>query len=231
MARRYLETGSVNAVPLASDTPKLTIKTTELYTYYESIAFGTRYISNSDMYTDETELVSEGQYGRQENVVQITRLNGEEVDRSLISSEKIAEPVAEVYYKGTKKIPVRTGTGTFAYPMRTYTITSRFGMRWGRMHTGVDFAAAMGTKIYAADGGTVSFAGWKGGYGNLVIVDHGGFYQTYYAHCSEMLVSEGDQVYQGQNIALCGSTGNSTGPHLHFEVRYKGDPNNPLDYL
>ncbi|MBQ1888978.1 MAG: peptidoglycan DD-metalloendopeptidase family protein [Firmicutes bacterium] len=231
VARRYLETGSVNAVPLASDTPKLTIKTTELYTYYESIAFGTRYISNSDMYTDETELVSEGQYGRQENVVQITRLNGEEVDRSLISSEKIAEPVAEVYYKGTKKIPVRTGTGTFAYPMRTYTITSRFGMRWGRMHTGVDFAAAMGTKIYAADGGTVSFAGWKGGYGNLVIVDHGGFYQTYYAHCSEMLVSEGDQVYQGQNIALCGSTGNSTGPHLHFEVRYKGDPYNPLDYL
>ena len=75
VARRYLETGSVNAVPLASDTPKLTIKTTELYTYYESIAFGTRYISNSDMYTDETELVSEGQYGRQENVVQITRLN------------------------------------------------------------------------------------------------------------------------------------------------------------
>ena len=89
----------------------------------------------------------------------------------------------------------------------------------------------MHTKIYAADGGTVSFAGWKGGYGNLVIVDHGGFYQTYYAHCSEILVSEGDQVYQGQNIALVGSTGNSTGPHLHFEVRYNGEPMNPLDYL
>ncbi len=230
-ARRYLETGSVNTVPLAGDTPKLTILTTELYTYYESINYGTSYIKNSSMYTDETELVSAGQYGRQENIVRITRRNGDEVSRDLVSSERIQEPVDEVYYKGTKKVPVRSGTGTFAYPMRTYTITSRFGMRWGKMHTGVDFAASWGTKIYAADGGTVTFAGWKGGYGNLVIVDHGGFYQTYYAHCSEMLVKEGDSVYQGQNIALCGSTGNSTGPHLHFEVRYKGDPYNPLDYL
>ena len=75
------------------------------------------------------------------------------------------------------------------------------------------------------------FAGWKGSYGYLVIISHGGLFETYYAHCSKILVSVGENVYQGQNIALVGSTGYSTGPHCHFEVRYNGTPNNPLNYL
>lgn len=230
-AKHYLETGTVNAVPLETDQPMLTVVTEEEYTFYESIAFGTTYIDNPNLYTDEKEKVSEGQYGQQENKTRIIRYNGEEADRILVSSVRISEPVAEVYYKGTKAIPQKTGSGTFQYPIRTYTITSRFGIRWGRMHEGVDFAAPIGTKIYAADGGTVTFSGWKSGYGYVVIIDHGGFYETRYAHNSKLLVSEGDRVYQGQNIALCGSTGNSTGPHLHFEVRYKGVAYNPLNYL
>ena len=86
------------------------------------------------------------------------------------------------------------------------------------MHSGTDFALAQGSDIYAADGGTVYFAGNCGGYGNLVKIDHGNGMQTYYAHCSSILVSQGQKVRRGERIALVGSTGNSTGPHLHFEV-------------
>ncbi|MCF0151226.1 MAG: peptidoglycan DD-metalloendopeptidase family protein, partial [Firmicutes bacterium] len=228
-AKRYLMTGTVNAVALETDQPLLTVVTEEEYTYYEPIAYGTTYIDNASLYTDETELVSAGIYGQQENKALIVRYNGVETDQVLISSIRVSEPVSEVYYKGTKKIPELSGSGTFSYPMRTYTITSRFGIRWGRMHEGVDFAAAIGTKIYASDGGTVTFSGWKDGYGYVIIIDHGGLYESRYAHCSKLLVEEGEQVYQGQNIALCGSTGRSTGPHLHFEIRYKGEANNPLD--
>ena len=86
-------------------------------------------------------------------------------------------------------------------------------------------------KVKAADGGTVSFAGWKGDYGNLVIITHDDGTQTYYAHNSNLLVSEGDSVYQGQAIAEAGSTGRSTGSHCHFEVRVNGEVQNPYDYL
>lgn len=230
-ARRYLETGSTKQTPAATDSPKLTVATTELATYYEEIPYGTRYIDNAGLYLDETELISEGKNGETQYVARIERINGEEVSRTIVSSTRVSSPVDEIMYRGTKPLPAREGTGVFDYPLRSYTITSRFGMRWGSMHTGVDLAAPMGTKIYAADGGVVTYAGSKGTYGLLVIIDHGSLYETYYAHCSQLLVSVGDQVYKGQNIALVGSTGQSTGPHCHFEVRYKGEPHNPLDFL
>ena len=231
LAKRYLETGSTRSVPENGASAKLTVASTELSTYYEEIPYGTRYIDNASLYLDETELISAGKNGENKFVARIERVNGEEVSRTLVSSTRVSSPVDEVMYRGTKPLPAREGTGTFDYPLRSYTITSRFGMRWGSMHTGVDFAAPMGSKIYASDGGVVTFAGWKGSYGYLVIIDHGSLYETYYAHCSQLLVSVGDQVYQGQNIALVGSTGQSTGPHVHFEVRYKGEPFNPLNYL
>ena len=113
-------------------------------------------------------------------------------------------------------------------------ITSRFAsiesVRYGA-HTGLDIGAASGTKIQAAAGGTVKHASWMGSYGNLVIISHGNGIETYYAHCSKILVSVGTQVNSGDTIALVGSTGNSTGPHLHFEVRTNGTPVNPQNYL
>ncbi|MBR6025903.1 MAG: M23 family metallopeptidase, partial [Firmicutes bacterium] len=105
------------------------------------------------------------------------------------------------------------------------------GWRWGRQHKGIDLANSTGTKIYAADGGVVTFAGWENGYGYVVKIDHGGLYETVYAHCSKIIVSQGEKVYQGQNIALVGSTGNSTGPHLHFEIWYNKNYKDPEDYL
>ena len=229
-ARVYLETGYLSSGEAAQEA-KVHVVSTELSKSYERINYGTRYIQNASLYADETELVSEGVYGRREIVSQVERVNGEESSRTIISSVQISDPVDEVMYKGTKPIPARTGSGTFIYPMTSYTISSRFGMRWGRMHQGVDFAGPQGTKIYASDGGTVTYAGWMSGYGYVVMIDHGGFFETRYAHCSKLLVSVGDKVYQGQNIALVGSTGNSSGPHCHFEVRYKGEPMNPLNYL
>lgn len=128
------------------------------------------------------------------------------------------------------------GTGRFVFPANG-SITSRFGNRvhpilgYRRFHAGIDFGASYGTTIRAADSGQVIFAGWYGGYGRSVIVNHGGGITTLYAHSSRLLVSEGMTVQQGQAIATVGSSGLSTGPHLHFEVRRNGSPVNPLDYL
>jgi murein DD-endopeptidase MepM/ murein hydrolase activator NlpD len=110
-------------------------------------------------------------------------------------------------------------------------ISSPFGYRWGAMHTGIDIDAGYGAPIVAAKAGTVISAGWNGGYGQCTIIDHGGSFSTLYAHQSTMLVGEGQSVSQGQLIGYVGGTGNVTGPHLHFETRVGGNPENPLNYL
>jgi murein DD-endopeptidase MepM/ murein hydrolase activator NlpD len=109
-------------------------------------------------------------------------------------------------------------------------ITSGFGWRWGRMHEGIDIGAACGTPIRAAASGTVVYAGWMDGYGNIIVIDHGGGLATAYGHQSALYVG-GGSVSQGQVIGAVGSTGHSTGCHLHFEVRVNGTPVNPLNYL
>ena len=110
-------------------------------------------------------------------------------------------------------------------------ITSPFGWRWGRMHEGIDLGAAYGSPIAAAAAGVVIYAGWEGGYGNLVVIDHGGGLATAYGHQSRIAVSVGQSVSQGETIGYVGSTGHSTGPHLHFEVRVNGQAVDPLGYL
>jgi murein DD-endopeptidase MepM/ murein hydrolase activator NlpD len=110
-------------------------------------------------------------------------------------------------------------------------VVSGFGMRWGRMHEGIDISCAYGTSNRAAAAGTVIHSGWLGGYGNLVVVDHGNGLSTAYAHASTLLVGVGQTVAQGETVSLVGSTGNSSGPHLHFEVRVNGQAVDPLLYL
>jgi murein DD-endopeptidase MepM/ murein hydrolase activator NlpD len=128
------------------------------------------------------------------------------------------------------------GTGQLIYPCDAE-ITSSFGWRlhpilgYSRFHSGIDFGASYGTLIRAADGGSVIFAGWYGGYGYTVIINHGGGVTTLYAHTSKLYVSEGQTVQPGEAIAAVGSTGLSTGPHLHFEVRKDGEPVDPIAYL
>jgi murein DD-endopeptidase MepM/ murein hydrolase activator NlpD len=110
-------------------------------------------------------------------------------------------------------------------------VVSGFGMRWGRMHEGIDIGVGYGTPIHAAASGTVVFSGWMGGYGNFVIIDHGGGMATAYGHQSSIAVGGGQSVSQGQVIGYVGCTGHCFGPHLHFEVRINGSPVDPLGYL
>ena len=135
--------------------------------------------------------------------------------------------------QSTSVVPAPTGAASaagFVWPVHGI-LTSYYGWRWGRMHEGIDIAVSNGTPVVAAAAGTVIVAGWMGGYGNLVVVDHGGGISTAYAHNTSVTVGVGQQVAQGQLIAYSGNTGNSTGPHVHFEVRSNGGAVDPLGYL
>ena len=166
----------------------------------------------------------------------VTYVNGEETERTILSSVTLREPVTQQCLRGTKERPTWYPTGSFRWPT-TGRITSTFGGRaspggiGSTNHKGIDIANSKGTPIYAADGGTVTYAGWMSGYGYLVRIDHGNGYVTYYGHNSSLTASVGQHVYKGQQIARVGSTGNSTGNHCHFEVRYNGVAKNPLNYL
>jgi murein DD-endopeptidase MepM/ murein hydrolase activator NlpD len=134
-----------------------------------------------------------------------------------------------------RRLPARGARASLVAPPLLWPasgdLSSLFGLRWNAHHRGVDIAALSGSPIFAARSGRVVLAGWYGGYGLTVILDHGGGLQTLYAHASAVLVRPGQQVRAGQLIARVGSTGVSTGPHLHFEFRIHGRPVNPLRYL
>ena len=126
---------------------------------------------------------------------------------------------------------VKPRRGILSWPTKG-TLTSSFGKRNGRKHEGIDIAAPKGTPIYSAAAGEVVFSGWgPTGYGKMVIIKHQHHLTTVYAHNSKILVKKGARVKQGQKISLMGSTGRSTGPHLHFEVRNNTEPKNPIKYL
>jgi murein DD-endopeptidase MepM/ murein hydrolase activator NlpD len=126
--------------------------------------------------------------------------------------------------------PAQPSSSGFVWPV-SGPVVSPFGMRWGRMHEGIDIGGGTGAPVVAARAGTVSFAGRMGGYGNLILVDHGGGVTSAYAHLSAFSAGAGQQVGQGQRIGSIGCTGSCTGPHLHFEVRVRGAAQNPRGYL
>ena len=179
-------------------------------------------------------VISAGVPGAADTVARVTYQGYEEVERVIEEQTVITEPVTEVQARGTKERPSWAPTGTFGKPT-SGTITSDYGYRYifggSSFHGGIDIANSYGTDIVAADGGEVIYAGWMSGYGYLVQIDHQNGYVTYYGHNSSLLVSVGDKVYKGQHIAEMGSTGRSTGNHCHFEVRYNGERQDPMDYL
>ncbi len=126
--------------------------------------------------------------------------------------------------------PAPTAGASLQWPV-SGPVTSGFGVRWGRMHEGIDIAVPSGAAVHAAAAGTVVYAGWLGGYGNIVVIDHGNGLSTAYGHNSSLQVKQGASVAAGSVIALSGSTGHSTGPHVHFEVRVSGAPVDPMGYL
>lgn len=231
--------------------PILSITTVTETTYKELIPAKIQYVEFSDLYKDETKVYREGNDGMKEVTVDVTKVNGKEVSRKMVSEKVLKEAKIKVIAYGTKEKPKVTqsissggassggasasvsSSARFMHPLNGRgTISSTYGSRWGTFHYGLDFAAPAGTPIYASAGGKVIYSGYNnGGYGKLIIIDHGNGYQTYYAHCSSLYVNVGESVSQGQNIAGVGTTGNSTGNHLHFEVRVGGTPVNPYGYV
>ena len=217
-------------ISLVVPKPLVSVKTKEYIELVEGIPFETEYEQTDVLYKGDKKIIAHGEEGEREIKGYLVKENGVETDREIVEEKILSEPKTRVIAEGTKPRPATMATGFFSNPTRGR-LTSKFGMRWGKKHTGIDIASSRGTPIYAADAGKVSFSGWKGSYGNLVIIDHENGYQTYYAHNSKNLVKKGDRVYKGQKIAEMGSTGRSTGTHLHFEVRKNDVPLNPQNFV
>ncbi|MBP1926371.1 murein DD-endopeptidase MepM/ murein hydrolase activator NlpD [Sedimentibacter acidaminivorans] len=197
----------------------------------EKIDYETKYEYVSYMYNDEETVDTSGEYGLSEIEAIVTEQNGIQIAKDVISEKVIEKPKTEVIITGTQDPPPKKGTGFFINPLPGSTISSRFGSRSGGFHLGQDMAKAYGSSIKAADGGTVTFAGYSGSYGKMVEIDHGGGFTTRYAHCSTLYVTTGEKVYQGKIIGLVGMTGVTSGPHVHFEVRKYGNVVNPASYI
>ena len=208
----------------------ITVATVSEVEYTEEVKFESEVEYDDNMYINEKKTKVKGESGLAKIVANEVKHNGIVVEKEILKEEIIENPIDEIVVKGTKEVPKTAATGVFLMPTRGR-ISSRYGMRNGRMHRGLDIAASSGTKINAADGGKVVFAGYRGAYGNLVEVDHGNGYKTRYAHCSKILVKPGDKVYKGQHIANMGNTGRSTGPHLHLEILKNGTNQNPSNYV
>jgi murein DD-endopeptidase MepM/ murein hydrolase activator NlpD len=172
---------------------------------------------------------------RQQKLVALSELSAEErahaaeIDALQQVSAELAAQIRAAQFGNSGPTATPSSAG-LVWPV-SGPITSPFGWRWGRMHMGIDLGVSYGTPIYAAAAGRVIYCGWDGGYGNLVVLDNGGNLATAYAHQSSIAVACGQNVGRGQVIGYVGSTGHSTGAHLHFEVRINGYPTDPLGYL
>ncbi len=148
-----------------------------------------------------------------------------------LQAERTDAPASSGSGAAAEKAPAaRTSASGMAWPANG-SVTSGFGARWGSLHAGIDIANGIGTPIRAAKAGTIILAGWNGGYGNCIVIDHGGGLSTLYGHMTRLRASDGQRVSAGDLIGDMGSTGNSTGSHLHFETRVNGTPQNPTRYL
>jgi murein DD-endopeptidase MepM/ murein hydrolase activator NlpD len=211
----------------------------ETLTREEELKYETEVQQDDTMYNTQKKVIQEGKIGKRQVVTEVTKVNGVEVSNKVVQETVLEPAVNEIIAKGTKEPPKDTpassgGGGTsasgFGWPT-SGPLTSGYGTRWGRLHAGIDIGVATGTPVYASKSGTVIASGWYSGYGKLVKVDHGNGQVTYYAHNSKLLVNTGTKVSKGQLLCLSGNTGNSTGPHCHFEIRINGSPVNPMKYL
>lgn len=206
----------------------LTVVTEGFVSETEPLTYEVEYEESDDLYLGQEKVIQEGKEGSKVVVKEVQLENGVVVSEKTTMDAVIDEPKNQVVLVGTKEYPT---ISSLMNPV-SGTLSSRFGIRWNRQHNGVDIAAPAGTPIYAAEEGVVTYAQYNyGGYGYMVKISHGNGVETRYAHCSRLLVSVGDTVQQGDPIALVGSTGRSTGNHLHFEIRINGEAIDPLPYL
>lgn len=207
--------GLDEAKVLVESQSPLKVKCTVTKTEDIPVAFQTVKQNSSALYVGSTKTSTQGQNGVNRKTTVITYLDGKEASRQESKTDNKTN---------TKGAP------SFAWPT-SGRVSSRYGQRDGRLHAGIDISKPVGSTVKASAGGTVTRAGNAGTYGILVEINHGNGWVTRYAHNSKVLVRAGDKVTKGQAIALSGNTGRSTGPHVHFEIRYNGSAKNPLSYL
>lgn len=231
---KILRVGDV--LTISNAVPYLTVVNVERQCYVQDVTYPVEYTDDASMYQGEYKVTSPGVYGKADVTANVTYINGTETEREIVASVTLSQPVTEQQLRGTKERPSWYPTGSFGWPCNGI-ITSYFGRRntgirgASTYHEAIDIANGYGTPIYASDGGTVIYSGWMGGYGYLVKIDHGNGYVTYYGHNSSLLVSVGEHVHKGQQIARMGSTGISSGNHCDFRIQLNGTFLNPLNYL
>lgn len=225
----------------------LQVKLIKTETYTEAIDFDVVRENTNELYSGTTKVKTAGQKGTRQVTAEVTYVDGVRTGKSIVSSKVTKEPVDKVILVGTKTRSSSSGSGyvsgnysagdgiasgTFTNPLPgSYVSCGWYGYSG---HKAVDLCLRGGTlnaAVYAADGGTVISSGWSGGYGNMIQIRHAGGYVTYYAHLNTRYVQVGDTVSKGQMIGRAGSTGNSTGPHLHFEIRKNGTAYNPANFI
>ena len=210
---------------------KLPIRYTKQEYYEEDYNEDTVYIDNNSWYTTKTEVVQEPSAGHRRVIADVTYEDDQKESSEIVKEEVTVAAVPKIVERGTQTPP------TYVWPVSGGYVSSGFGARSrpkagaSTYHKGIDIACSVGSAVMASNGGTVSSAGWQSGYGYVVYIDHGNGVQTRYGHLSKILVRVGETVKQGERIALSGNTGNSTGPHCHFEIRMNGEAVNPLNYL
>jgi len=215
---------------VTQEEPLITVLTVEKISREEKIMYPIKTKSDPNLFRGDTRIEQEGKAGKKIVDYVIIKQNGEVIDKKIEHEEIIVEPEAKIVVRGEKTKPSR-GDGQFQWPTKGGFITSGYGQRWGRLHQGIDISGVKDKTILAADNGTVTTAGWHSDYGNYVIIDHDNGYETLYAHLSSISVSKGDVVQKGEAIGVMGTTGRSTGVHLHFEIIKNGSVVNPAGYF
>jgi murein DD-endopeptidase MepM/ murein hydrolase activator NlpD len=221
-------------IVVSPELPLISIETSQRITEEVVLSYETHQMEDGSMIQGQSSVVQAGADGLAMITYELRTLNGREQQRVVLSKEILLQPVDRVVTVGIREPPPKTPTGTYVRPFNGI-MTSNYGWRRLRgrseFHTGVDFAGPFGSRIVAIDGGTVTFAGWKGNYGNTVIISHGNGLESLYGHNSSITVKVGQRVGKGEQIARMGSTGRSTGNHVHLEIRRNGKHVNPWNFI
>lgn len=228
----YLQPGQ--KLNLVRSEPLVNVVTTMTTSLEEKIAYSTSYQNDAELWRGQERVIKPGSNGSREVTYRITRSNEEEIKKETLAEKILLEPVSQIVARGTKIMAASRGdggSGTLSWPTRGK-INSPYGKKRGRtIHSGTDIDGETGDPVYAAEAGVILYASYRGTYGNCIDIDHGKGLLTRYGHLSSIGVKVGQQVARGDLIGKLGSTGKSTGPHLHFEVRVNNVPQNPMKYL
>lgn len=224
-----------NEILFEPENPMLDVSVNYEEKIVEDVMYPTEYIYDDSLYVSQRIVVQKGVMGRQIATYEVTEINGYEEDRYSTQETLMVKPTKAIVRVGTKRTLVRTSSTNFGVTVGRF--TSSYGWRVHPItkvrtfHDGIDIAGPIGTNVYAYTDGTVTTVGYDSYYGKYIVINHGGGLTTIYKHLSGFVVKQGAKVKVGDHIGEMGSTGFSTGSHLHFEVRVNGASKNPLDYI